>query len=129
MKKLLASSTLLFAASAFAAGAPSLSGEWSIHNTIAGNESDQACKFVQTENKLTGTCKSQDKDVDVTGTLDGNKVTWQYDMDYNGSTLTLVYTATLDDSGKISGSVEVQPFSVTGDFTATPSKEASQPAK
>ena len=129
MKKLLASSALLFAASAFAAGAPSLSGEWSIHNSIAGNESDQACKFVQTENKLTGTCKSQDKDVDVTGTLDGNKVTWQYDMDYNGSTLTLIYTATLDDSGKIAGSVEVQPFSVTGDFTATPSKEASQPAK
>ena len=129
MKKLLASSALLFAASAFAAGAPSLSGEWSIHNSVAGNESDQACKFVQTENKLTGTCKSHDKDVDVTGTLDGNKVTWQYDMDYNGSTLTLVYTATLDDSGKIAGSVEVQPFSVTGDFTATPSKEASQPAK
>jgi hypothetical protein len=129
MKKLLASSALLFAASAFAAGAPSLSGEWSIHNSVAGNESDQACKFVQTENKLTGTCKSQDKDVDVTGTLDGNKVTWQYDMDYNGSTLTLIYTATLDDSGKIAGSVEVQPFSVTGDFTATPSKEASQPAK
>ena len=129
MKKLLASTVLLFASSAFAAGAPSLTGEWSIHNSIAGNESDQACKFVQTESKLTGTCKSQDKDVDVTGNLDGNKVTWKYDMDYNGSTLTLVYTATLDDSGKISGSVEVQPFSVTGDFTATPSKEASQPAK
>jgi hypothetical protein len=129
MKKLLASSALLFAASAFAAGAPSLTGEWSIHNSIAGNESDQACKFVQTENKLTGTCKSQEKDVEITGSLDGNKVTWKYDTDYNGSTLTLVYTATLDDSGKISGNVEVQPFSVTGDFTATPSKEASQPAK
>jgi hypothetical protein len=36
--------------------------------------------------------------------------------------LTLVYTATLDDSGKIAGIVEVQPFGVTGDFTATPSK-------
>ena len=129
MKKLLASSALLFAASAFAAGAPSLTGEWSIHNSIAGNESDQACKFVQTDNKLSGTCKSQDNDVEITGSLDGNKVTWKYDTDYNGSTLTLVYTATLDDSGKIAGSVEVQPFAVTGDFTATPSKEASQPAK
>jgi hypothetical protein len=126
MKKLLASSALLFAASAFAAGAPSLTGEWSIHNSIAGNESDQACKFVQTENKITGTCKSQDKDVDITGSLDGNKITWKYDMDYNGSTLTLVYTATLDDSGKITGSVEVEPFSVTGDFTATPSKETGK---
>ena len=126
MKEFLASIALLFAASAFAAGAPSLTGEWSIHNSIAGNESDQQCKFVQTDNKLTGTCKSQEKDVEITGSLDGNKVTWKYDSDYNGSTLTLVYTATLDDSGKIAGSVEVQPFSVTGGFTATPVKEAGK---
>jgi len=127
MKKLLALSTLVIASSAFAAGAPSLTGTWSIHNSIAGNESDQACKFVQTDNKLTGTCKSQeDKDLPITGGLDGKKLTWQYESDYNGSTLTLVYTATLDDSGKITGSVEVQPFGVTGDFTATPSKEAAK---
>ena len=100
-----------------------------MHNAIAGTESDQQCKFVQTESKITGSCKSQDKEVEITGSLDGNKVTWKYDTDYNGSTLTLVYTATLDDSGKITGSVEVQPFSVTGDFTATPAKEAATPAK
>jgi hypothetical protein len=40
--------------------------------------------------------------------------------------LTLTYTATLDDSGKIAGSVEVQPFGVTGEFTATASKEAAK---
>jgi hypothetical protein len=129
MKKLLASTALMFAASAFAAGAPSLTGEWSVHNAIAGTESDQQCKFVQTESKITGSCKSQDKDVEITGSVEGNKVTWKYDTDYNGSTLTLVYTATLDDSGKITGSVEVQPFSVTGDFTATPAKGAATPAK
>ena len=127
MNKLLALSALVFASSAFAAGAPSLTGNWSIHNSIAGNESDQACKWVQTDNKLTGTCKNQeDKDVPITGNLDGKKLTWQYESEYNGSPLTLVYTATLDDSGKIMGSVEVQPFGVTGDFTATPEKE---PAK
>jgi hypothetical protein len=126
MKEFLASTALFFAASAFAAGAPSLTGEWSIHNSIVGNKSDQQCKFVQTDNKLTGTCNSQDKDVEITGSLDGKNVTWKYDSDYNGSTLTLVYTATLDDSGKIAGSVEVQPFSVTGDFTATPVKEAGK---
>jgi hypothetical protein len=125
MNKMLASSALLFAASALAA-APNLTGEWTIHNSIAGNESDQQCKFVQADSKLSGTCKSQDKDVEITGSLDGNKVTWKYDSDYNGSPLTLVYTATLDDSGKVAGSVEVQPFSVTGDFTATPVKEASK---
>src|SRR5215472_12596864 len=52
MKKLFACAALLFAASAFAAGAPSLTGDWTIHNSIAGNDSDQACKFVQAENKI-----------------------------------------------------------------------------
>ena len=126
MKKFLAASAILFASSAFAAGAPNLTGTWSVHNSIAGNESDQECKFVQADNKLTGTCKAQEKDVEITGSLDGNKLTWKYESDYNGTPLTLTYTATLDDSGKISGSVEVQPFSVTGDFTASPAKEAAK---
>lgn len=127
MKKLIASSTLLFACFAFAAGAPSLTGDWSVHNSIAGNESDQPCTFTQKDNAITGTCKSSEgKDLPVTGSVDGNKVTWKYDSEYNGSPLTLVYTATLDDSGKIAGSVEVQPFGVTGDFTAAPAKPADK---
>ncbi len=130
MKKLLTSSILLIASSAFAAGTPALSGKWAVHNNIAGNESDQACTFSVADNKISGSCKSlEDKDLPVTGTVDGNKVTWQFKSDYNGTELTMVYAATLDDSGKISGSVEVQPFGVTGDFSASPSKEGSQPAK
>lgn len=124
MKKLLAASALLFASTAFAA--PTLTGEWSIHNNIAGNESDQNCKFAVADNKITGSCKTADSEVPLTGVVDGNKVTWKYDMDYNGTSLTLTYTATLDDSGKIAGTVEVQPYGVSGDFTATPSKEAAK---
>jgi hypothetical protein len=125
MEKLLASSVLLFASSAFAA-APNLTGTFTIHNSVAGNDSDQECKFVLADSKLTGSCKSQeDKDLAVTGTLDGNKLTFKYDSDYNGTPLTLIYTATLDESGKIAGTLEVQPFGVTGDFTAT-SKDAGK---
>ena len=126
MKILLATAALLFTSSAFAAGAPGLTGQWKVHNNISGNESDQDCKFVQTDGKLSGSCKSADKEVQITGSVDGNKVTWKYESDYNGSPLTLVYTATLDDSDKISGSVEVQPFGVTGEFTATPAKDAGK---
>lgn len=128
MKKFFARSALLLASSAFAAGAPNLTGDWNVHNNIAGNESDQQCKFVQTDNKLTGSCKGTEKEVQITGDLDGNKVTWKYDSEYNGSPLTLVYTATLDDSGKIAGNVEVQPYSVNGEFTATqgPAKDAAK---
>jgi len=121
MKKFLAFSALSFAASAFAAGPPNLTGSWTVHNSVAGNDSDQECKFVLADKTLTGSCKSQeDKDLPVTGTLEGNKLTFKYDSDYNGTPLTLTYTATLEDSGKIAGTLEVQPFGVTGDFTATP---------
>jgi hypothetical protein len=126
MKKLLIPSLLLIATSAFGAGAVNIAGQWSVHNSIAGNESDQECKFVQTDGKLTGTCKAGDKDVQITGSLDGKKVTWKYESEYNGGPLTLIYTATVDDAKKISGSVEVQPYGVTGEFTATPSKESAK---
>jgi hypothetical protein len=130
MKIFLAPCALLFASSAFAAGAPGITGQWSIHNSIAGNDSDQQCAFTVADNKINGTCKgNDDKTVQVTGSIDGDKLTWKYEMDYNGTALTLVYTATGGDADKITGSVEVQPFGVTGDFSATPSKESSQPGK
>jgi hypothetical protein len=127
MKAVLAASTLFFATSVFAAGVANLTGQWTIHNNIAGNESDQECKLVQQDNAITGTCKSAEgKDLAVTGIVDGKKVTWKYDSDFNGTPLTLTYTATLDESNKVSGTVDVQPFAVSGDFTATPLKEGSK---
>ena len=126
MKALFASAALLFATSAFAAPA-SLTGQWNIHNNVAGNESDQPCKLVQADNKITGSCKTADGgETQVTGSIEGNKATWKYDVDYNGTALTLTYTATLDDSGKVAGSVDVQPFGVTGEFTATPLKDSAK---
>lgn len=130
MKKLLALTALLAGTSAFAAGAPNVTGSWAVHNSVAGNESDQECKLVVADNKVSGACKSQEgKDLPVTGTLDGNKLTFQYDSEFNGQPLTIIYTATLDDSGKIAGSIEVQPYGVTGDFTAAPEKAADAPAQ
>jgi hypothetical protein len=121
MKKILAHSLFLFAATS-ALAAPGVSGQWKVHNTIAGNESDQECTFSQKDKEVTGSCKTEQGVAKVTGTVDNNKLTWQYQTDYNGSPLTLVYTATIDDTAKISGTVEVQPFGVSGDFTATPLK-------
>lgn len=119
----LAFSAFMSPSAAFAAGASSLAGKWSIHSSIAGNESDMVCTFAQTDNKLSGSCKSDDKDLQITGSLDDKKVTWKYESDYNGTPLTVTYTATLGDSDKFTGTVDVQPFDVTGEFTATASKE------
>src|SRR5258708_10682021 len=124
MKIFLATFAFLFASSAF--GAQNLTGHWAIHNNIAGNENDVQCELVVTDNKITGSCKSQDKNLPVTGAVDGNQVTWQFQSEYNGSPLTLIYKATLDDSNKIAGTVEVQPFGITGDITATTRSASSQ---
>jgi len=127
MKMTMLPTLLLFVAtSALAATAPTLTGQWTVHNSIAGNESEMECKFVQADAKLTGSCKGTEKDVQITGSIDGNKVTWKYEGEYNGTPITMAYSGTLDDSGKIIGSVDVDPFGVTGDFTAAHSKETTK---
>jgi hypothetical protein len=52
--------------------------------------------------------------------VDGTKVNWSFDSEYNGTPLTMNYTGTLDPAtSKIAGTVSVDPFGVDGDFTAT----------
>jgi len=124
MTKLLMASLLLLATSALGAGTPKIAGQWKVHKSIAGNESDQDCTFAVADNKITGNCEAEDRNMQVNGTIDGSKVTWKLETEYDGSPLTMTYTATLDDSEKIAGAVDVQPYGVTGEFTATPLKTA-----
>jgi hypothetical protein len=105
-----------------AADAPSVAGKWKIHNSIAGNESDQDCTFTLSGNDIAGTCSLEQGSAPVTGKISDSSITWQYKTEYNGTPLTLVYTGTMDKDSKITGTVEVQPMSITGDFTAAPSK-------
>ena len=102
---------------AYAADSPA-AGKWAVHSSIAGNESDQTCTFAQTGKVLSGTCVNDDKtSVKITGTVEGAKVTWTYHTDYNGTDLTIKYSGTLAE-GKITGDANVDPFGVSGDFTA-----------
>lgn len=122
MMKIIAPSLLMLAATPVFA-APAINGQWKVHNSIAGNESDQVCSFTLTDTTtLSGSCKTDQGDAKVTGSLKDNKLSWQYNSEYNGSPLTLNYTATLSDADKITGTLEVDPFGVSGEFTATPVK-------
>jgi|ERR1700733_7017388 hypothetical protein len=123
-KNLVVAAVFLFGASTFAADAPTIAGQWNIHQTIAGNENDQDCTFTVSDAKIAGTCKVNEQTPKVTGTVDGKKLAWKYDIDYNGSTLTLSYAATLDDADKFTGTVDVAPYGVSGDFTAQRAKPA-----
>src|SRR5438270_4577448 len=121
MKKSLIAALFVFATlPILAAGSSGVAGKWKVHNNIAGNESDQDCTFLQTDKVLTGNCKGDNSEVKITGTIDGKKITWKFDSEYNGTPLTLTYTGTLDDSGNIQGDVQVDPMGVTGDFKASP---------
>jgi hypothetical protein len=107
-----------------AADAPTIAGEWNIHQSIAGNENDENCSFTVAEGKIAGTCKVNEQTPKVTGTVDGKKLTWNFNVEYQGSTLTLTYTGSLDDADKFTGSVDVQPYGVSGDFTAQRAKSS-----
>lgn len=123
MRRLPTASALLFAALLFASpafAAQNLTGPWTIHYNLNGNATDEDCKLVVTDNKITGTCKFQDKDRQVTGTIAGNKVTLQHEAEYNHIPFTIIYSGTMDDSDKIAGTVLVKPFNIDGLFTATP---------
>jgi hypothetical protein len=109
-------------APAFAADAPLLTGKWHVHNSISGNESDQICTFTQKDADVSGSCTSGRGTVQITGKVDGSRITWSYKSEYEGTPLTVNYQGTIDASAKMSGSVSVPEFSADGDFTATPEK-------
>ena len=121
MKQLVFTLLLVSAGSLiFAAGSPSLTGKWHVHSSVAGNDNDQNCTFTESDGRLTGSCVGDDKtSVEITGTVDGKKVSWSYKSEYNGTPLTVQFDGTVDSSNKISGTVNVPEFSAGGDFTAT----------
>ncbi|HYE73647.1 MAG TPA: hypothetical protein VEF04_09960 [Blastocatellia bacterium] len=105
----------------------SVSGTWKVSGDVMGYPIEQVCTFTQDGKKLTGSCKSAEasKPVEATGEVDDKKVTFKYNSEYNGEQLTITYTGTLDGS-QLKGTIDVQPMSVSGAFTASkeePKKE------
>jgi hypothetical protein len=118
-------SILLASASALAARADnvSLSGKWAIHINVEGNESKAECTFIQNDNELSGNCATENGDKPLAGKVDGQKIAWSYDSEYEGTPLTVKFSGTLDSAAtKLVGSVSVEQFGAEGDFTGVPSK-------
>ena len=116
---------LLAAAAVLASAADdaSLSGKWQIQRSAAGNESQQDCTFTQKDRDLTGTCSATDREtVQISGKVDGKRVTWTYKGESPGGPVTVVYTGAVESASKITGKVTAVEFSIEGDFTATRAK-------
>lgn len=99
----------------------SVSGTWKVTGDVMGNPVNSVCTFAQDDKKLTGSCKlaQADKPVEIKGEVNEKKVVFQHNTDYEGQTLTIVYTGTLDAAGsQLKGDIDVQPMSVAGTFTA-----------
>jgi hypothetical protein len=97
---------------ALAAPADSVSGTWLIKGDVAGNPLNTTCTIVVSSAKISGVCKS--------GEVKEGKVIFEHGGDYNGQELKIIYTGTLPSAKEMKGTIEVKPFDVSGDFTATP---------
>jgi hypothetical protein len=80
-ERFLLAAAFLFVISTPAADAPTIAGQWNIHQSIAGNENDEDCTFTVSGGKIAGTCKVNEQTPKVTGTVDGKKLTWNFNVE------------------------------------------------
>jgi hypothetical protein len=100
----------------------SVDGRWEVSANVGGTASAMTCSFTQKDAELTGTCEVDQSPHEITGKVDGKIVTWQFNTQYEGQTLTVIYSGTLESPDKFAGTVDVQPLNVSGDFTAKRAK-------
>ena len=98
---------------------PTVPGAWTISGDVQGYPINETCTFTQTGEKVTGSCVDSDsKKRDTTVTIDGQKVVFVHDGEYESKPLTLTYTGTWNDKGELSGDIDVKPLGYSGTFTA-----------
>jgi hypothetical protein len=124
MKSLVFSFLLAVVAAWVAVGAdaPSLGGKWDVYTSIGGNDSNMQCTFDQKDAVVSGSCVTEKGSVDITGKVEGGKITWSYKSDYQGMPLTVQYAGAMTSATRIKGTVDVPEFGVSGEFTANQSK-------
>jgi hypothetical protein len=122
VKRLLLAALALVPIAAVAAQSVSVSGRWEVSASVGGTSSSMDCAFTQKDADLTGKCEIDQAPHEIAGKIDGKTVTWQFNTQYEGQTLTVVYSGTLDSADTMAGTVDVQPLSVSGDFTAKRAK-------
>lgn len=111
-------SGLLLASMALAAD---VSGTWRAEVNIAGNSGTPVFKFVQNGEKLSGTYSGALGEAPLTGTVSGNKIRWEFEVEAGGDKLKLIYIGTLDSATSMKGTIQAPPIG-EGEFTARKDK-------
>lgn len=104
-----------------------VAGTWAITGDIQGVDIAETCTIVQQDVVLTGSCDTPSGKYDLKGKLDGKTVSYSHGGKYQGSDFVITYTGKLADDGSIAGTMDVDPFSVTGNFTAKKGTAATPP--
>ena len=76
-----------------------LAGTWDLEMTFtsSGTTSRGVCNFKQQDTTLTGTCGPES--FPVTGKVDGDKVTWQFQADQGGQKHTMIFNGVIEQGG------------------------------
>ena len=101
MKQLL----LLFATAALMFAAD-ITGTWEFQVDSDMGSGTPTFNFKQAGTKLTGTYKGQLGEAPVTGTVDGDKVEFSFEVSPAGDKIAIKYTGTVDGDNKMKGSVD-----------------------
>ncbi|HEX9781181.1 MAG TPA: hypothetical protein VGA56_00420 [Opitutaceae bacterium] len=101
-----------------------VAGKWEIEMEMVGNASTSTLTLKQDGQKLTGSLSGPEgQEQPVTGKVDGEKITFSYVGDWQGSELNVTYVGKLNSTGAITGMCEVQPFGISGEFSAKRAKD------
>ena len=126
MKTMIALMCLMAApAVASAPGDVDLTGSWTLNGEVAGTSVVEHCTLAQKDTALTGSCTTDTGKYDTTGKTDGKTATFKHGGNYQGTDLIITFTGKVAADGTMSGTMDVDPFNVTGSFTAKKSTEAS----
>jgi hypothetical protein len=121
---------LLLSTSALLAQKPTMPGAWTITGDVQGYPIKEACTFTQGKDKITGSCVVEGgKTYDTTVTVTDQKVVIVHASEYEGQALTLTYTATFNDKGELSGTIDVAPLGYDGTFTAKKTEKTEKTDK
>jgi hypothetical protein len=86
----------------FAAGAPNISGTWSASFDTQIGKQEYTYTFAVDGAHLTGHAKSANGDVEITeGKVEGNKVSFIENLNYQGLALRIAYTGTIVSANQI----------------------------
>ena len=106
-----------------APAADTIPGSWHFQGDISGFPLNQVCTFTLAGTALSGRCVSADGDangIEILGEAKDGNISFQHGGEYEGEPLTVTYNGKVESATQMRGTILVEPFDVTGYFTATP---------